>query len=168
MSPLTKEQILSYFEGNFPNNYSLSSAPSDLLTFEIPTQQLYKIVSHLFHDDELGFQFLTDICGVHYPDNTGEELVVVYHLHSMKHGTRIRLKVKAPISKPDIPTLTGLYGSANWMERETYDFYGVNFVGHPNLKRILNMDEMVEFPLRKEFPLEDPTRVDKADFQFGR
>ena len=146
MSPLTKEQILSYFEGNFPNNYSLSSAPSDLLTFEIPTQQLYKIVSHLFHDDELGFQFLTD----------------------MKHGTRIRLKVKAPISKPDIPTLTGLYGSANWMERETYDFYGVNFVGHPNLKRILNMDEMVEFPMRKEFPLEDPTRVDKADFQFGR
>ena len=73
-----------------------------------------------------------------------------------------------PIAKPDVPTLTGLYGSANWMERETYDFFGVNFLGHPNLKRILNMDEIVEFPLRKEFPLEDPTRLDKADFQFGR
>ena len=58
--------------------------------------------------------------------------------------------------------------SANWMERETYDFYGVNFVGHPNLIRILNVDEMTYFPMRKEFPLEDQSRIDKDDEMFGR
>ena len=60
------------------------------------------------------------------------------------------------------------FHAANWMERETYDFYGVNFVGHPNLKRILNVDEMDYFPMRKEFPLEDQTRIDKDDEMFGR
>ena len=168
MTSISNEQIINYFETNFSGCYTLTSGNSDLLNFEVQTNQLYKIVSHLFHDEELGFQFLTDICGIHYPDQTDKEIGVIYHLHSMKNNARIRLKVFVPIAKPDVPTLTGLYGSANWMERETYDFFGVNFLGHPNLKRILNMDEMVEFPLRKEFPLEDPTRLDKADFQFGR
>lgn len=80
----------------------------------------------------------------------------------------MRLKVFVPITKPEVPSLTGIYASANWMERETYDFYGVQFLGHPDLRRILNMDEMVDFPLRKEFPLEDPLREDKKDYHFGR
>ena len=63
---------------------------------------------------------------------------------------------------------TALFATANWMERETYDFFGVQFLGHPNLKRILNVDEMDYFPLRKEFPLEDQTRVNKDDDMFGR
>jgi NADH-quinone oxidoreductase subunit C len=78
------------------------------------------------------------------------------------------MKVFAPIEKPNVYTATGLFKGANWMERETYDFYGVNFVGHPNLKRVLNVDEMDYHPLRKEFPLEDQTRIDKDDEMFGR
>jgi NADH-quinone oxidoreductase subunit C len=64
--------------------------------------------------------------------------------------------------------VTSLYAAANWMERETFDFYGIIFTGHPNLRRILNADEMDYFPLRKEFPLEDATRSDKEDKYFGR
>jgi NADH-quinone oxidoreductase subunit C len=67
-----------------------------------------------------------------------------------------------------VPTLTTLFPAANWMERETYDFYGIIFQGHPNLTRILNVDEMIIFPLRKEYPLEDQVREDKNDQLFGR
>jgi NADH-quinone oxidoreductase subunit C len=95
-------------------------------------------------------------------------LAVVYHLHNLKDNLRIRFKVFAPVAQPDVFTATKLYSAANWMERETYDFFGVNFVGHPNLIRILNVDEMDYFPLRKEFPLEDQTRIDKDDQMFGR
>ena len=93
---------------------------------------------------------------------------MVYHLHNLKENVRLRFKVFSAIQQPDVYTATGLFASANWMERETYDFFGVNFVGHPNLKRILNVDEMDYFPLRKEYPLEDQTRIDKDDEMFGR
>jgi NADH-quinone oxidoreductase subunit C len=126
------------------------------------------VLSFLFDEPTLSFQFLTDLTAVHYPDRTGEEIAVVYHLHNLRENTRLRFKVYAPISQPDVYSATALFSSANWMERETYDFFGVNFVGHPNLKRILNVDEMDYFPLRKEFPLEDQTRIDKDDEMFGR
>jgi NADH-quinone oxidoreductase subunit C len=105
---------------------------------------------------------------VHYPERKGEELAVVYHLHNLVDNVRIRFKVFADIEKPDVFSATALYQSANHMERETYDFYGVNFVGHPNLIRILNVEEMDYFPMRKEFPLEDQSRIDKDDEMFGR
>jgi NADH-quinone oxidoreductase subunit C len=94
--------------------------------------------------------------------------LIVYHLHNLTENVRIRFKVFTAISEPDIFTASKLFSAANWMERETFDFYGVNFVGHPNLKRILNVDEMDYFPMRKEFPLEDQTRRDKDDEMFGR
>jgi NADH-quinone oxidoreductase subunit C len=80
----------------------------------------------------------------------------------------VRIKTFFDINKPDVPTVTDLWPSSNWMERETFDFFGVKFKGHPNLKRILNVDEMDIFPLRKEYPLEDQTREDKSDKMFGR
>ncbi|HNC30333.1 MAG TPA: NADH-quinone oxidoreductase subunit C, partial [Cyclobacteriaceae bacterium] len=73
-----------------------------------------------------------------------------------------------PEEKPTVPTLTNVFPAANWMERETYDFFGVIFEGHPNLIRILNVEEMTIFPLRKEYPLEDQTREDKNNDMFGR
>jgi NADH-quinone oxidoreductase subunit C len=69
---------------------------------------------------------------------------------------------------PEVDSMVDLFLSANWQERETYDFYGIIFKNHPDLKRILNMDEMVSFPMRKEFPLEDQGRTDKDDRYFGR
>jgi NADH-quinone oxidoreductase subunit C len=76
--------------------------------------------------------------------------------------------VYTDIAKPDVFSATALYSAANWMEREAYDFYGVNFVGHPNLIRIQNVEEMEYFPQRKEYPLEDQSRIDKDDEMFGR
>jgi NADH-quinone oxidoreductase subunit C len=126
------------------------------------------LLQFLYDDEELKFRFLTDLQAVHYPNNSGAELAVVYHLHNLVDKIRLRFKVFTDIAKPDVFSATALYQTANFMERETYDFYGVNFVGHPNLIRILNVDEMDYFPLRKEFPLEDQTRIDKDDEMFGR
>jgi len=142
--------------------------PYGMLTFEAPADQNVEVLQFLFDDEELKFRFLTDVTAVHYPAFKGRELAVVYHLHNLVDNVRIRFKVFAAINQPDVRTASKLFSSANWQEREAYDFYGVNFVGHPNLKRILNVDEMDYFPMRKEFPLEDQTRIDKDDEMFGR
>ena len=139
-----------------------------MLSFTAPKELNLKVMQFLFDEEELRFRFLTDLQAVHYPDRKGEELAVVYHLHNLVDNIRLRFKVFTGIAKPDVFSATALYQSANFMERETYDFYGVNFVGHPNLIRILNVDEMDYFPLRKEYPLEDQTRIDKDDEMFGR
>lgn len=133
-----------------------------------PADMNLKVMQYLFDDEQLGFRFLTDLTAIHYPDRKGEELCIVYHLHNLKENIRLRFKVYVPIEKPDVFTASQLFSGANWMERETYDFYGVNFIGHPNLTRILNVDEMDYFPMRKEYTLEDPTRTDKDDEMFGR
>jgi NADH-quinone oxidoreductase subunit C len=142
--------------------------PYGMLTFAAAKDLNLKVLQFLFDDESLQFRFLTDLQAVHYPDRKGEELAVVYHLHNLKDNIRIRFKVYTDIQKPDVYSATALFAGANWMERETYDFFGVNFVGHPNLIRVLNVDEMDYFPMRKEFPLEDQTRVDKDDQMFGR
>lgn len=142
--------------------------PYGMLTFTAPKEMNLKVLQFLFDDPTLRFQFLTDLQAVHYPHAEGAELAVVYHLHNLTDNIRIRFKVFTSVAEPDVFSATALYRSANFMERETYDFFGVNFVGHPNLKRILNVDEMDYFPLRKEFPLEDQSRTDKDDEMFGR
>ncbi len=139
-----------------------------ILTFTADKELNLKILTFLKEDESLGFTFLNDLTAVHYPDQTGKELAVVYLLQNLKVGIRVRLKVYTDINKPDIYTATAIFSAANWLEREAYDFFGVNFVGHPNLIRIMNVDEMDYFPLRKEYPLEDQTRIDKDDEMFGR
>ncbi|MDP4129037.1 MAG: NADH-quinone oxidoreductase subunit C [Bacteroidota bacterium] len=165
---LTNETIKVRLEKQFEGQLSRMDEPYGMLTFEAPKELNLKIMQFLYDDEELRFQFLTDLTAVHYPSQPGRELAVVYHLHNLVDNVRIRFKVFADIKQPDIFTATRLYAAANWMERETFDFFGVNFVGHPNLKRILNVDEMDYFPLRKEYPLEDQTRTDKDDEMFGR
>jgi NADH-quinone oxidoreductase subunit C len=142
--------------------------PYGMLTFAAAKDLNLKVLQFLFDEESLQFRFLTDLQAVHYPDRKGEELAVVYHLHNLKDNIRIRFKVYTDIQTPDVYSATALFAGANWMERETYDFFGVNFIGHPNLIRVLNVDEMDYFPMRKEFPLEDQTRVDKDDQMFGR
>jgi NADH-quinone oxidoreductase subunit C len=166
--PLTNETIKERLIAKFGDQLSHFEEPYGLLTFEAPKELNLKVLQYLFDDEELRFQFLTDLTAVHYPDQAGRELAVVYLLHNLTDNIRLRFKVFTAIAQPDIYTATQLYSSANWMERETYDFFGINFVGHPNLKRILNVDEMDYFPLRKEYPLEDQTRIDKDDAMFGR
>lgn len=140
----------------------------DILTFAADKELNLKILTFLKENAELNFAFLNDLTAIHYPDDLGKELAVVYMLQNIQVGKRIRLKVFTDIKNPDVYTASALFSTANWLEREAYDFFGVNFVGHPNLIRIMNVDEMDYFPLRKEFPLEDQTRIDKDDEMFGR
>jgi NADH-quinone oxidoreductase subunit C len=165
---LTNEHIKQRLTEKFGEQVSAFTEPYGMLTFESSKDLNLKVLNFLYDDEELRFRFLTDLCAVHYPDLQGKELAVVYHLHNLQDNVRIRFKVYTDINKPDVYTATGLFSSANWMERETFDFYGVNFVGHPNLKRILNVDEMDYFPMRKQYPLEDQSRIDKDDEMFGR
>jgi NADH-quinone oxidoreductase subunit C len=139
--------------------------PDGIITITLSSDSIIPLVQFL--KDKLGFEFLTDICGIHYP---GQELAlgVVYHTQNMRENTRIRLKTFVSAANPSLPTLTSIFPAANWMERETFDFYGILFTGHPNLKRILNVEYMDYHPMRKEYPLEDPTRHDKDDRFFGR
>lgn len=165
---LTNDRIKERLIEKFGDHVSNFEEPYGMLTFEVPKDMNLKVMQFLYDDEELGFQFLTTLCAVHYPDNKGRELAMVYHLHNLTENIRIRFKAYLDINKPDIFTATRLYEAANWLERETYDFFGVNFIGHPNLVRILNVDEMDYFPLRKEYPLEDQKRKDKDDEMFGR
>jgi NADH-quinone oxidoreductase subunit C len=165
---ITNGYIIEKLKERFGSAVYNFNEPYQMLTFESSKELNLKVLQYLYDNSELAFTFLTDLCAVHYPENKGAELAVIYHLHNLNENTRIRYKVFTDINQPDIYTASKLFESANWMERETYDFYGVNFVGHPNLKRILNVEEMDYFPLRKEYPLEDQTRIDKDDEMFGR
>jgi NADH-quinone oxidoreductase subunit C len=165
---LSNDTIREKLVERFGDQVANFAEPYGMLTFEAPKDMNLKVMQFLYEDQELKFRFLTDLQAVHYPNEKERELAVVYHLHNLEDNVRIRFKVFTAITKPDVFTATKLFEAANWMERETYDFYGVNFVGHPNLKRILNVDEMDYFPMRKEYPLEEQTRVDKDDEMFGR
>lgn len=140
----------------------------DIFTFETTSDSIREVITFLKNNSDLNFHFLTDLCGIHYPENDdNHQFAVVYHLHNWIENVRIRIKAYLP-EHAEIDTITDIFPSSNWMERETWDFYGINFKGHPQLKRILNMDEMISFPMRKEFPLEDSGRTDKDDRFFGR
>lgn len=141
----------------------------DIFSFEVASESVTDVMRFLKENPLLRFNFLTDVCGIHYPDNEKErQFAVTYHMHNWMDNVRIRFKCYLDGDNPEIQTATDLFLGANWQERETYDFYGIIFKGHPQLKRILNMDEMVSFPMRKEFPMEDGGRTDKDDRFFGR
>jgi len=165
---LTNELIKQRLTEKFGEQIAEWEEPYGMLTFRAVADQNLKIMQFLYDDEQLRFRFLTDLAGVHFPDRKGEELSVVYHLHNLVDNIRLRMKIYVPIEKPDVFTATKLFSAANWMERETFDFFGFNFIGHPNLIRILNVDEMDYFPMRKGYTLEDPKRTDKDDEMFGR
>jgi NADH-quinone oxidoreductase subunit C len=167
MGTLSNQVVVQKITARFADKISVPTEPFGLLTFETNKETIAEVLKFLKEDSELQFNFLTDITGIHYPE---QELAigVIYHLHSLSNNVRIRIKVFLSVANPSIPTATTLWQGANWMERETFDFYGVKFEGHPDLRRILNVDEMTVFPMRKEYPLEDPNRVDKKDLFFGR
>ena len=163
-------ELLNKVNEKLKINFAESIVSAELLydypVFTIKADVINDVLKSLKEDEELNFHFLTDLCGMQTPDE--KQLGVIYHLHNMPKNYRIRLKTFVDINKPEVATATNLWPAANWMERETYDFFGVRFKGHPNLKRILNVDEMDIFPLRKEYPLEDQSRTDKKDEMFGR
>lgn len=122
-----------------------------------------RVLTFLRDDVNCQFAQLVDVCGADYPERP-ERFDVVYNLLSLTHNRRIRIKVRTDEAQP-VPSVTGVFGSANWWERETWDLFGIYFVGHPDLRRILTDYGFEGHPLRKDFPLTGYVEVRYDDEQ---
>lgn len=162
----THEAIIGIIKEKFESEILSVEAPYDFLTVHVKKEKIIDLIRFLNDHPVAKFQFLTTLCGIHYPEQ--KQIAVMYQLHSLTNNWRLRIKIYLPEENPVTPTLTPVFSGANWMERETYDFFGVVFTGHPDMRRILNVEDMIIFPMRKEYPLEDQTREDKDDLMFGR
>jgi NADH-quinone oxidoreductase subunit C len=125
----------------------------DELTLDVRRDQLVTVAKTLRDDPALRFELCLGVSGVHYPDEAGRELHAVYPLTSITHNRRIRLEVAAPDADPHVPSLFSVYPTTDWHERETYDFFGIIFDGHPSLTRIEMPDDWEGHPQRKDYPL---------------
>ena len=123
------------------------------MTIFIHRALLPAVAQRLRDEPDLRFEMCLGVSGVHYPDATGRELRGVYHLLSITHNRRVRLEVAAPDEDPHIPSLYRVYPTNDWHERETYDFFGIIFDGHPSLTRIEMPDDWEGHPQRKDYPL---------------
>jgi NADH-quinone oxidoreductase subunit C len=123
------------------------------LTLHVRRELLPQVAQRLRDEPELRFEMCLGVSGVHYPHETGRELHAVYPLQSITHNRRVRLEVAAPDSDPHVPSLFGIYPTNDWHERETYDFFGIIFDGHPSLTRIEMPDDWHGHPQRKDYPL---------------
>ena len=125
----------------------------DQLTLEIRRDHLPAVARTLRDDPALRFELCAGVSGVHYPGDTGRELHAVYPLMSITHNRRIQVEVTCPDTDPHVPSLFSVYPTTDWHERETYDFFGIVFDGHPGLTRIEMPDDWVGHPQRKDYPL---------------
>ena len=125
----------------------------DELTLDVRREHLVAVARTLLDEPALRFELCLGVSGVHYPGDVGRELHAVYPLMSITHNRRIRLEVAVPDADPHVPSLYSVYPTTDWHERETYDFFGLVFDGHPALTRIEMPDDWVGHPQRKDYPL---------------
>ncbi|TQK31241.1 NADH-quinone oxidoreductase subunit C [Arthrobacter sp. SLBN-53] len=125
----------------------------DELTLDVRRAHLLAVAQTLRDDPALRFELCLGVSGVHFPGEQDRELHAVYPLMSITHNRRIRLEVTAPDADPHVPSLFSVYPTTDWHERETYDFFGIIFDGHPSLTRIEMPDDWVGHPQRKDYPL---------------
>jgi NADH-quinone oxidoreductase subunit C len=123
------------------------------LTFYVRRARLPEVAAKLRDQPDLAFELCLGVSGVNYPADAGRELHAVYHLLSITHNRRVRLEVAAPDADPHVPTLIEVYPTCDWHERETWDFFGIIFDGHPALTRIEMPDDWRGHPQRKDYPL---------------
>ncbi|MCS6878946.1 MAG: NADH-quinone oxidoreductase subunit C [Geminicoccaceae bacterium] len=121
------------------------------LTIRVPAASIRRVLLYLRDDPHMLFKELVDLCGVDYPERE-RRFEVVYHLLSLKHNQRIRVKIETDENTP-VPSVVGVYSTAGWFEREAWDMYGIYFADHPDLRRILTDYGFEGHPLRKDFPL---------------
>src|SRR5688572_23938058 len=139
MDSTIQEKITGIIKDKFESEILSVESPYNFLTINLKEGQIIEIIRYLYNHPEAKFQYLTTLCGIHYPDQ--KQIAIMYQLHSLVNNWRVRLKIFLPEENPTTPTLTSVFSAANWMERETYDFFGVKFLGHPDLRRILNVDD---------------------------
>jgi NADH-quinone oxidoreductase subunit C len=118
----------------------------------VQKERIAEICRFLKEDAELAFDFLADLCGIDMYTST-KRFGVIYNLYSIKNKFRFRMKTFTEEENPKVPTVTNVWGTANWHERETYDMFGIIFEGHPDLRRMYMPEEFEYHPLRKDFPL---------------
>jgi NADH-quinone oxidoreductase subunit C len=123
------------------------------MTLHVRPVELVRVARALRDEPGLRFELCLGVSGAHYPHHEGRELHAVYHLRSITHGRQIRLEVSVPDSHPHVPSLVSVYPTNDWHERETFDFFGIVFDGHPHLTRIQMPDDWQGHPQRKDYPL---------------
>jgi NADH-quinone oxidoreductase subunit C len=151
-----KEKIKEFINVNFAGAIVREDDFRNQFSLYIHKEFLFDICRTLKNDPDLQFLFLSDICSLDWLGDSKESsgrFEIIYNLFSLKNNYRLMLKVFLPADKPDIDSLTSLWHTADWLEREVYDLMGINFTGHPNLCKIVTADELEGFPLRKDFPL---------------
>jgi NADH-quinone oxidoreductase subunit C len=167
MNKITAGEVDTALKEKFGEQILSTEQQYDFPVYTIKKESLLSLISFLYEDEKFQFRYLTTACGLHYP-SAEQPFGMMYQLHSLVNNVRIRLKAFTKGDDLQFDSLTPVFAAANWMEREAYDFFGFKFKGHPNLKRILNVEDMDYFPMRKEYPVEDSTRTDKNDTMFGR
>ncbi len=143
------ERAVEKLTAQFPDIFFEVRRFRDELTVYVPREQIVTVATFLKADEELGYNYLSDLNGNDWLDRE-PRFEVIYHLYSLQHFTRLRLKVRVPEDDCTCPTITGVWGTANWHERETFDLFGIEFIGHPSLRRILLPEEWEGFPLRQD------------------
>src|SRR5687768_459668 len=123
---VTEEKIVSVIREHFPDEIISVESPYGFLTVNLKAGKIIDIIKFLYEREK--YQYLTTLCGIHFPET--KTIQVMYQLHKLTENKRIRLKIALPEENPSVPTLTNVFPAANWMERETYDFFGVIFEGH--------------------------------------
>lgn len=152
---LADELELSLAARGLPGHSAIEKVVVDRgeITFHVRREHLVEFVRALRDEPGLRFEMCMGVSGVHYPLEEGRELHAVYPFLSITHNRRLRVEVSAPDSDPHIPSIVDLYPSNDWHERETWDFFGIVFDGHPALTRIEMPDDWVGHPQRKDYPL---------------
>lgn len=152
VKPLTPlEELAMHVTGAMPGAVDNTVIAFDELTLEAKADQIVPLLIFLRDDPRCLFTTLVDLCGADYPERT-QRFDVVYHLLSMRRNKRIRIKIRTDEATP-VPSVIQVYPAADWNEREAFDMYGIQFSGHPDLRRLLTDYGFQGFPLRKEFPL---------------
>jgi NADH-quinone oxidoreductase subunit C len=148
---MSEQELLNRFTKAFETKIQRKTEFRGETTYVIAAIDLREIAK--FCRDELSFDYLIDLTSI---DNLGEEprFEIVYHLYSMPHGVHLRFKLKVPEEAGAVDTVSDIWPTANWHEREAYDMMGIKFNDHPDLRRILMWEGYPYFPLQKDFPLE--------------
>lgn len=153
MNAMDNEAIATCIKTRFPEEIGDARIFRNELTLMVKKEYVADVARFLKENKELEFDFLSDLCGVDRIA-TDDVFEVVYHFYSIQKNHRVRIKALVPAIEPSIPTVTDVWKTANWHERETYDMFGIMFVGHPDLRKILTPDDFEGHPLRKDYPLD--------------
>ena len=154
LSPPEAHAVASRLHEAFPGAVLEVAAFRDEVTITVERETIVRICHFLKENPDLRYDFLADLCGVDWLGKREPRFEVVYNLYSIPRGDRIRMKVRVP-EGAEVPSVTGVWSTANWHEREVFDMFGIRFVGHPDLRRILMPEDWEGHPLRKDYPVED-------------